>query len=389
MRQIPFSLNISLTTYMRKMMKKIFVLTLLIYTVLPAFSQNEEINVAGLVFLKYQSALPEKMLSSKTVVLVSSPNREGESIAEDWHPLAEQAHKVFTKSGLDPVAYYFYDDVYSGKEVREAFAESWKKREIGHLVLILKSEVNNKKGKMRYLLLATPFNGEASLMTEGQPAWKTDSKDYKKALEKFAKAANKQTSTNLLVAEVPEYFNDVKLIKGQRVESYFTDLKLGKLAVPKFADTNLPGKRPGGLVNNLIENRLEQAKQQADQFNNELANIMQAYKFEYGLVDQNVSDEALMADGFAYVMRSIRTSGISVRRLLNYEVDEEDEYYITVKVIKGKPTMRYIPIKAPVYKYYIKNLKTGNVYLGKNWDADETWQESLKNVLYNINQELK
>jgi hypothetical protein len=75
--------------------------------------------------------------------------------------------------------------------------------------------------------------------------------------------------------------------------------------------------------------------------------------------------------------------------LLNYEVDEDDEYYITVKITKGKPSMRYIPTQAPVYKYYIKNLKTKNIYLGKNWDADETWQESLKNVLYNITLDLK
>ena len=161
------------------------------------------------------------------------------------------------------------------------------------------------------------------------------------------------------------------------------------MAVPKFVTSNLPGKRPGGLVNNLVQNRLEQAEEQANDFNNQLASIMQGYKFEYGIVEQNISDKDLMIAGYNYVIRSIRTSGIGVKRLLNYPVDEEEEYYITVKLVNNKPTMRYIPIKAPIYKYYIKNLKTGNVYLGKNWDADETWQESLKNVLYNIGLELK
>ena len=51
--------------------------------------------------------------------------------------------------------------------------------------------------------------------------------------------------------------------------------------------------------------------------------------------------------------------------------------------------MRYIPIKAPVYKYYFRNLKTGTIYIGKSWDADETWQEALKNMLFNINQSYK
>jgi hypothetical protein len=370
-------------------MKKILIIILLTYVGLPAFAQDEEINVAGLVFLKYQGSLPDKILSTKTVVLVSTPNRQGESIPEDWHPLAEQAHPVLTKASIDPVAYYFYDDVYSGKETRAAFAEAWKKRGVAHIILIIKSELNANKKNVRYLVLATPFNGDASLMTEGQPAWKNNGKDFKKVLNKFEKVSYKQTSTNLLIAKVPEYFNDAKIIKGQRVESYYTDLKLGKLAVPKFATSNLPGKRPGGLVNNLVKNRLEQAEQQANDFNNQLASIMQGYKFEHGLVEQNKSDKDLMIAGYNYVIRSIRTSGIGVKRLLNYPVDEEEEYYITVKLVNNKPTMRYIPIKAPIYKYYIKNLKTGSVYLGKNWDADETWQESLKNVLYNIGLELK
>ena len=370
-------------------MKKLFVVALLIYIGIPAFSQDEEINVAGLVFLKYQSSLPDKMLSTKTVVLVSSPNREGESIPEDWHPLADQAHAVLTKASMDPVAYYFYDDVYSGKEARAAFAEAWKKRGVKNILLIIKSKVNNNKKNVRFLLLATTFNGESSLMNEGQPAWKNNGKDFKKVLDKFKRVANKQTGTNLLVASVPEYFNDAKLIKGQRVESYYTDLKLGKLAVPRFATTNLPGKRPGGLVNTMVKNRLAQAEEQAASFNNQLASIMKGYKFEYDLVDQNINDKDLMIAGYNYVIRSLRTSGIGVKRLLNYPVDEEDEHYITVKLVNNKPTMRYIPIKAPVYKYYIKNLKTGNIYLGKNWDADETWQESLKNVLYNISIELK
>ena len=72
---------------------------------------------------------------------------------------------------------------------------------------------------MRYLLLATAFNGEASLMTEGQRAWKNSGKDFKKVLGKYSRASNKQESTNLLTTPNPEYFNDVNLVKSQRAES--------------------------------------------------------------------------------------------------------------------------------------------------------------------------
>jgi hypothetical protein len=151
-------------------MKKILFYCLLIGLPLLSQAQDEEINVAGLVYLNYKSTLPEGILSAKSVVLVSTPNKPGESIAEDWYPMAEEAHQVLTEAGLDPVAYYFYDDVYAGTEARKAFAESWQKRGISYIVMLLKSEVNNKKGDVRYLLLATAFNGTQGPDDRG-PAW--------------------------------------------------------------------------------------------------------------------------------------------------------------------------------------------------------------------------
>ena len=82
-------------------MKKILLIALLVSTVSPLLAQDEEINVAGLVFLNYKNTLPDGILAGKSVVLVSSPNKPGESIAEDWHPMAEEAHPILTKAGLD------------------------------------------------------------------------------------------------------------------------------------------------------------------------------------------------------------------------------------------------------------------------------------------------
>lgn len=369
-------------------MKKLLI-CIAVFVPFIVFAQDEEINVAGLVYLNYKSTLPHGILTDKSVVLVSSPNKPGESIVEDWHPLAEETHAALIKAGLDPVAYYFYDDVYSGVEARAAFAKSWQDRGIGYIVILIKSEVNNKKGDMRYVLLATAFNGFGTLMTEGQPGWKASGKNLKSVTQKITRAANKMEKGNLMPPDAPEYFTDVRMITANRIESYYTDLKLGKLAVPEFGISESPGKRPGGLVNNAVEKRKEQAEGQISKYNQELESIMQSYKFDYGLVNRQASDEDLMKDGYIYVIRRLHTSGLEIKRLLNYEVDEEDEYYITVKMINGKPAMRYIPIKAPVYKYYIRNIKTGNIYLGRDWDADETWQESLKNVIYNIGKELK
>ena len=55
----------------------------------------------------------------------------------------------------------------------------------------------------------------------------------------------------------------------------------------------------------------------------------------------------------------------------------------------GTITLRTIPVEAPVYKFYIKNLLRNEVYVGESWDADETWQEALDNYLSAMVEELK
>jgi len=47
-------------------------------------------------------------------------------------------------------------------------------------------------------------------------------------------------------------------------------------------------------------------------------------------------------------------------------------------------TVERIHAKAPIYKYYIKHIRTGEIYLGKQWDAAESWHEALNNYLNNL-----
>jgi hypothetical protein len=354
-------------------------------------AQEEEINVAGLVFLDYQNDLPADLLGSKAIVLVGTPAKANESIREDWQPLVEQAHPEFNKAGIDAVAYYFYEDVIAGPDSRKAFAASWQKREIKYVIVLSKVQVSiKKKPSIRYVVMVTAFNKNSSIMSNGQTAWKAQGKDLGKVLDKVTKAAARLDKKTLLTNATPEYFYDVKMIRGQRVKSYFTDLDFGKLAVPSFQIAEIPASKPGGVINNQVEKQANRANEQAAAYNNELANIMKnGYRFEYAFTDPALTDAELMNSGYMYALYKLHSSGKAVKRLLDYPVSDDDDNYITLKEIKGKQTLRYIPAAAPIYKYYIKHLKTGNVYLGENWDADESWQEALDNCLWNIRREKK
>ena len=364
----------------------LFVIALLVGTNVTA--QEEEINVAGLVFLDYQNNLPGDLLGSKTVVLVGTPAKANESIREDWKPLVEQAHPEFNKAGIDAVGYYYYEDVIAGTDSRRAFSANWKKREIKYVIVLSKVQVSiKKKPSIRYVVMVTEFDQNSSIMSDGQVAWKAQGKDLGKVLDKVSKSAARLDKKTLLTNGSPEYFDDVKMIRGQRVKSYFTDLDFGKLAVPAFQIAEIPANKPGGVINNQVEKQANHANEQAATYNNQMTNIMKGYQYEYAMTDPALTDSELMSSGYMYALYKLHSSGKAVKRLLNYSVRDDDDNYMTLKEIKGKQTLRYIPADAPIYKYYVKHLKTGNVYLGENWDADETWQEALKNCFWNIRKE--
>lgn len=373
------------------MQKSLLTLFLGLVLLHSSMAQDEEINTAGLVFLNYSGDLPETIRSGKTVVLVNTtqvlPDQQFGKSAE---PMINEAHKVFTDAGIDVVGYYSSREVMAGRDSQYGFSEAWKKREIENIILITKADFQQKKKEVtRYVILATTFNGKPSLFTNGQLAWKVQNKDYSKALDKLAGAANKYEKKNLLINEQPEYFDDVKMVWGEHVEGYLTDLDFGKLAVPKFEIIDIPNPKPTGLINNLVEKQAEESNQLNTRNNQVLAEKMKSYGYEYELVDPSLTDKELSKQGFSYVLLRLYAPGIDIKRLLNYNFNEDKQSYTTQIFNNGRVTLRTIPANGLVYKYYIKHLRSGNIYLGSKWDADETWSDALDHMLYNVREEMK
>jgi hypothetical protein len=119
-----------------------------------------------------------------------------------------------------------------------------------------------------------------------------------------------------------------------------------------------------------------------------LQEIMQNYPYEYSLVDQSIEEDKLRQDGYQFILMRLHTTGENVKNMLGYEVDPSETDYVTLKQKGMSMTMRHIPAKAPVYKYYIKHIYTGDVYLGTPWDADESWEDALANYINNMKKDL-
>ena len=350
---------------------------------------EEEINVVGYKFLDYGSNMPENIRSSRSAVLVSVPSIRGER--GDWMGLSKEFHKVFKESGIDAVAYYFVEDVMAGPQVSSSIAESFTEREIENLIFISRVDVEfGGKKSERYVTVVTPFNGKYDLMDHGQKAWKQQEKKLDKLLKKIEKEASKTgEKTNNLIVDSPEFFKDTPLITKNRFERYPSDLKIDKLAIPKFEIVEVPDKKPIGVVNNKVEEEIEKGNKQARRFNWQMNDIVKAYPFKYELVDYDVNNEKELWDqGFQFVLLKIHTSGEVAKRLLDYPEDEFGEDMVTVKPREdGSMTFRTIPATANIYKYYVKHLYTGDIYVGEAWDADEIWQDAIKNFITNLKKE--
>jgi hypothetical protein len=192
-----------------------------------------------------------------------------------------------------------------------------------------------------------------------------------------------------MISDYPELFRDIDVITGRRAETYSNSLKSDKIAFASFAYAIIPDDRPGGIINKNIVKEGEQANLQAKANNNRIAQLLKVYPFEYGLVSSPVDEQALLNQGYAYVVYLLHTTGMGIKYLLDYDVEEGVSDFITVKQKDGKTTLRNIPTEAPVYKFYLKHLRTSDVYVGSRWDADETWREALDNFITNVKKDFK
>jgi len=376
-------------------MKNLIISILLVFVGNTLWAQGDEpdINVAGIKFLDYGNNLPEDLLTVKSVVLLQiPPDSKSTSVRGDWRPMAEEAHKTFQKAGIDPVAYYYLEDAISGTEVSKAFARDLVARGVKYLITLSNVWIKIKnKDSERFVIMITAFDGTPELMTNGQVAWKTQNKKLDNALDKLLKGTtkNRLKKENLLIADYPELFRDFDIITNRRSETYSNSLNIEKAAVEGFYTADIPDNRPGGIINNNVAKEAERANADAIRNNKQFEALMGQYPYEYSIITETPDEQALLNQGYQYVVYRLHTAGASIRGILDYEIEEGVSDYITIKQSGGTTILRNLPVEAPVYKLYIKHLRTKDIYVGTKWDADETWEEALKNFVFNVKKEFK
>lgn len=295
--------------------------------------------------LKAGSVVPEKLLSTKSVV---------------FYPYAialkelEQAQGYFERVGIDAVLYMETDLLAAGRDPSVALAEYLNAREVKHLIILEKQN--------GYGMYVAPYNNLATLFEENQVAWYRQEKNLDVLLQALFRASSSLKRENMLINEYPERSMPLNLFKGRRADFFAIDLKVDPLAVPKFGD---------------------------EAMDKELEEIMKAWPYKYKLTEPGLSETQIRKDGNYYVLRFVFTRGKAAHDLLGYEAAKSQSAIVSVTYPGNKPELKNIPANTPVYKFYFKHIDSGNIFLGTKWDADLTWQQALINQIRSFKAELK
>jgi hypothetical protein len=245
----------------------------------------------------------------------------------------------------------------AGADPQKAFTDYLVSRNVSFLILF-------NKEKQSYTLTFVRFNGKTDLVNPTSPAWKQSNSVLNELLQTIYRfALSNQKKQNFLVNEFPETDIPVKYFSGRRTETYTAMVKSFKVAVPKFG-------------NEKADAALEQL-------------LRDYFPVKYEVVDPAIDERELQSRGFIMVLRFVHTRGIVAKKILDYDISQIANSIASVMVINGESQLKTIPSEETVYKFYIKHLEYGNIFLGNKWDADTSWQTALANHLQLMRLDLK
>lgn len=326
------------------------VLLLTVFACLSSWSFAQDREAAGLMErLNLESAIPEDIRSGKSLLLlVCDPG----VTCDNWTTMAAEAQPYLADAGVDAVATYYMEDILSGPDPFRAFMSEFGDRQITHLVII-------RHATDGYTVTLTTFD-DKEFITEGQSAWQTSSPELRQALTSMYRAVHSsgQQLRNLLILDQPEYGDMVDIFTGRRAEFYDLNFSSDKLAIYPFADT---------------------AK---------IREVMEDYPYRYEIIDPSIPEKELRSEGFEFVLYYVHTRGGNAKRLLGYEVNEQETSYVSEAIVNGRPVVKSYPRDTHLYKFYIKHVYSGNIFLGKKWDASAQWDEALSNYIALLKNEL-
>ncbi|MCW5910587.1 MAG: hypothetical protein KIT62_05905 [Cyclobacteriaceae bacterium] len=322
-------------------------LFLLVCLPLSSLAQLAHTSESIIKSLSLTNQVPDGLLAQRSVVLY-----EGTPGKKEF----EEIQKAFQQTGIDAVSYFASNRVLAGADPQRAFANHLSARNIAFIILLNKTTT-------AYTLTFFRFNGKAGLLDAGSAGWQQSNAVLKELLlTVYRFAISNQKKQNLLINDLPEMNNTFKYYDGRRSEMYTSLVKSFKVAVPSMGN--------------------EKDDAQLDQV------LKEHFPLKYEIVNADMAETDLEIKGFKTIIRFVHTSGAIARELLEYDESKTGTALASAAIVNGEAQLKTIPVNTTIYKFYIKQLDYGNLFLGNKWDADTDWKQALINHLYLMRQQL-
>jgi hypothetical protein len=298
--------------------------------------------------LNFGSSLPSGILSHRSMVLHEITYTKDE---------LQEIQKYFQQAGIDAVAYLDVDYVLSGIDPSRVYSNYFNARLIKFLIFL-------RKEKNQYQIIFTEFNGTRNFVDKDHVTWKFNHQSLPELLRTVYRfAISSERKNNLMINDVAESGNPMNFYRGKRDERFSPDVRPFKTAIPRFGNETDDKLLEAFMKENLTT--------------------------KYDLVDPDLTDAELEEKGYRLVLRFVHTRGDVARDILGYDLTQTASSLSTNYFVDGEFRIKTIRSKQMIYKFYIKNTEYGNIFLGSKWDADETWQDALKNHIQALRVELK
>ena len=307
-------------------------------------------------------SLPKGITSDRVGVIIHAmPEVEDQM-------MVQKLHLNLKAMGIDAMQYLYYNQFYGGQDVyRKTFAVL-QKREINILMFF---EVSTQK----FTLTLAPM-GTTQLVDFNAKAWQVNGQTMNEVLIRLA---NKMRTldlpySNYLIPERPEFKTQIRLFNGTHFPRYPSQLKRFPLVVSLFSTLSIDED----LLNEDQLSYLMKYNERVAKKNKRIQEIFSDYPFKVEFLEDQ-PDAELLKKRYQYILRYAYMPGEKLRKSLGYALDATQTQYISTIPVEGNRTLKTIRKQKKVYKFYIQKTANGDLYAGRYYDADDTWEEALCN----------
>jgi len=295
-----------------------------------------------------QGQLPETIVTSRSLVVMDLPlEKNGEFLVRgDWHEQSETIQKNLALMGVDAIAYLHAGDWNASPTSRATFKDFFRKREVTHLMTFSKNEDDF------FELSIKDFDTLSD-------QWKTTGGSLNQTLFRLGKEIKKRSLVveNFLSPPSPDIVTDVPITSWT-------------------ASTTFPGQ-----IRRLT---IGVAQFESEKENTRLRELLETYPYAFELFDYTDNEDAFRK-GYQYVLLHMGTAGESIKKMLNYNTGtNETDYISTVASDSIATKLKTIPVEAFVHKFYLRHTVNHEAFVGRQWDADITWEAALRNFVLNL-----